>query len=233
MILQAYFLSGLIYFFSNEILFRGSIANYLFKSSLCLVNRYLIQKIFWRSRIWTPWPRQSTKIEHIRFGLTFIQSTGRIKSEVKYPKAKKRQNMFKERSLKKGKCWVEGEAWRWRENHLNSCWNRLEFFYLATRCWLTGERLGNRPRREHTEQLGNKRTSRLLPSMATFELISCWGFWLEDKDLPIGDIDFVSSEDYESKQDSLSLFVLHIITTYITSDIFQKFNIIFQKRMSY
>ena len=44
---------------------------------------------------------------------------------------------------------------------------------------------------------------------------------MEDKDLPIGDIDFVSSEDYDSKQDSLSLFVLHIITTYITSDIFQ------------
>ena len=44
---------------------------------------------------------------------------------------------------------------------------------------------------------------------------------MEDKDLPIGDFDLVSSEDYDSKQDSLSLFVLHIITTYITSDIFQ------------
>ena len=38
---------------------------------------------------------------------------------------------------------------------------------------------------------------------------------------PLGNIDFVSNEDYNSKQDSLSLFVLHFITTYITSDIFQ------------
>ena len=46
-----------------------------------------------------------------------------------------------------------------------------DLFWLATGYWLTGERLGNRPRRRDAEQLGNKENVQLLSSsMATSEL---------------------------------------------------------------